>query len=182
MLTLPFSDCLGLPTVRTNDFVLGYTQSTGKTTPTSDSGSQVYGKNFKRSVFAACTINFGPQTVTSDHCDSGNYGPGGCTISSAGYYSDKQGGEIVLWTLGVVVRFPAACTVIIPSAIVRHSNLAILPGERRYSITQYSAGALFRFRGNGFQNDKDRLAHATAKEKVEWLRVVLPRLSLAAAG
>lgn len=57
---------------------------------------------------------------------------------------------------------------IIHSALIRHQNLPIQPGERRYSITQYSAGALFRYVGNGFRNDKDRLARATVQERKQW--------------
>lgn len=127
-------------------------------------------KNFQNTVFAATTFNLGPQTTTDDHFDHGNYAPGGCTISCAGPFNDHKGGELVLWTLGIILRFPAATTIIINSAIIRHSNLPIQAGERRYSITQYSAGALFRFRYNGFRNDKDRLARATPKEKEQWVK------------
>ncbi|KIK52591.1 hypothetical protein GYMLUDRAFT_251083 [Collybiopsis luxurians FD-317 M1] len=42
-------------------------------------------KNFPNSVFAATTFNLGPQTITPDHVGHGNNGPGGCTITSAGY-------------------------------------------------------------------------------------------------
>lgn len=125
-------------------------------------------QNFKDSVFAATTINFGNQVVTDDHVDAANYGPGGCAIANAGDFDDTKGGEIVLWTLGIILRFPAASNVIIHSGLVRHSNLPIQAGERRYSITQYSAGALFRFVFNRFRNDKDRLARATAQEKERW--------------
>ncbi|KAF9060459.1 hypothetical protein BDP27DRAFT_1171801, partial [Rhodocollybia butyracea] len=117
-------------------------------------------QNFKNSVFAATTINYGDendQTVAGDHLDHGNYAPGGCTVSNVGNHDDTKGGEMVLWNLGVVLRFPAVTSIIINSAIVRHQNLPVQPGERRYSITQYSAGALFRYVFNGFRNDKDRL-------------------------
>ena len=128
-------------------------------------------QNFPKSVFAATTVNFGDengQAITEDHVDSNNYGPGGCTISNGGRFNDRCGGELVLWTLGVAVRFPAASSAIILSGLVRHQNLPIQPGETRYSITQYSAGALFRYVANGFRNDKERLAHASAAEKQAW--------------
>jgi hypothetical protein len=42
---------------------------------------------------------------------------------------------------------------LIPSAILRHSNVGIGPNERRYSFTQYSAAGLFRWVSNGFRSD-----------------------------
>ncbi|KAE9390710.1 hypothetical protein BT96DRAFT_833096, partial [Gymnopus androsaceus JB14] len=127
-------------------------------------------KNFRNTVFAATTFNLGPRSTTDDHVDHGNYAPGGCAISCVGPFDDCHGGELVLWNLGIILRFPAATSVIINSALIRHSNLPIQAGERRYSITQYSAGALFRFRYNGFQNDKDLLARASPKEKEQWVK------------
>ncbi|KIK60645.1 hypothetical protein GYMLUDRAFT_244218 [Collybiopsis luxurians FD-317 M1] len=56
---------------------------------------------------------------------------------------DTKGGELVLWDLGIAIRFPPGSSIIILSAILCHSNLPIQPGEKQYSITQYSAGALF---------------------------------------
>jgi hypothetical protein len=114
--------------------------------------------NFDKSVFACWTVNFGPQTITRPHRDFLNYGPGFCAVTSLGNFNDKLGGHIVLWELGLVIRFPAGCTILLPSAMITHSNLPIQPGETRYSVTQYSAGALFRFASNGFQNDKEVLA------------------------
>ncbi|KIK50091.1 hypothetical protein GYMLUDRAFT_51398 [Collybiopsis luxurians FD-317 M1] len=127
-------------------------------------------KNFPDSVFAATTFNLGPQTVTPDHVDHGNNGPGGCAITSAGDFDDAKGGELVLWDLGIVIRFPPGSSIIILSAILRHSNLPIQPGEKRYSITQYSAGALFRFAANGMKNDKDYLPTATPEQVEEYIR------------
>ncbi|KIK52455.1 hypothetical protein GYMLUDRAFT_49859, partial [Collybiopsis luxurians FD-317 M1] len=126
-------------------------------------------KNFPDSVFAATTFNLGPQTVTPDHVDHGNY-PGGCAITSAGSFDDTKGGELVVWDLNLVIRFPPGSTIIILSALLRHSNLPIQPGEKRYSITQYSAGALFRFASNGLKNDKEFLWNATPEQKQGYLR------------
>ncbi|KAF4586922.1 hypothetical protein EYR40_010939 [Pleurotus pulmonarius] len=44
---------------------------------------------------------------------------------------------------------PPGATLLIPSALVQHSNLPIQNGERQYSMTQYSAGGLFRWVRNG---------------------------------
>ncbi|KAE9402352.1 hypothetical protein BT96DRAFT_937307 [Gymnopus androsaceus JB14] len=127
-------------------------------------------KNFRNMVFAATTFNLGPWTTTDDHVDHANYAPGGCAISCVGAFNNHHGGELVLWNLRIILHFPAATTIIINSALICHLNLPIQAGEQRYPITQYSAGALFRFRYNGSQNDKDCLAHATPKEKEQWVK------------
>jgi hypothetical protein len=44
-------------------------------------------------------------------------------------------------------------SIIIPSAVISHSNLPIQPHETRYSITQYAAGGLFRWVEHGFQKE-----------------------------
>ncbi|KAF9070973.1 hypothetical protein BDP27DRAFT_1362204 [Rhodocollybia butyracea] len=119
-------------------------------------------QNFKNSVFAATTIKYSDenaQTVADDHYDHVNHAPGSCTISNVGDHGDTRGGEI----------FPTASSIIIQSAILRIriylSNLASVVTPL---LTRYSAGALFRYVYNGFRNDKDRLARATAQELQEW--------------
>jgi hypothetical protein len=61
---------------------------------------------------------------------------------------------MVLEELGVYIRFPPGSTILIPSALVVHYNLAIQPGEKRSSMTHYTAGSLFRWRYNGGRTDK----------------------------
>ncbi|KAE9388375.1 hypothetical protein BT96DRAFT_1004242 [Gymnopus androsaceus JB14] len=123
-------------------------------------------QNFPKSVFAATTINFGPETITNIHVDSRNSAPASCAVTSLGPFNSHHGGEIVLWNLGLIVRFPPGCTLLLPSALIVHLNLAIQPGEQRFSITQYSAATLSRFVENGFCNDVDILdgSDSTAKE------------------
>ncbi|KAF7377996.1 hypothetical protein MSAN_00223500 [Mycena sanguinolenta] len=53
---------------------------------------------------------------------------------------------------------------LIPSAVVTHSNTPIADDEERFSLLQYSAGALFRWVDNGFQSDVDWHAAATAAD------------------
>lgn len=110
---------------------------------------------FPNSVFANFTANFGPETVCYDHKDSGNLPCGWCIITALGKFDCKRGGHLVLWGLNMVVEFPPGCSIVIPSAIMRHSNTCIQPGELRYSFTQYSAGGLFRFVDYNFQLDED---------------------------
>lgn len=109
-------------------------------------------RNFSNSVFPMCTFNVGPRTVCVAHKDSMNV-PGFCLITALGNFDCDKGGELVLWDFGLIIRFPPGSTVAIPSALVYHSNTAIQEGEVRYSMTQYAAGALFRFVENKWKSD-----------------------------
>ncbi|KAI0652179.1 hypothetical protein C8Q79DRAFT_997324 [Trametes meyenii] len=102
-------------------------------------------RNFKNSVFARITFNLGPRTVTYIHIDQNNLPAGLCAITALGDFDPTLGGHLILWDLGLIIEFPPGATILIPSALLRHSNAAIRPGETRYSLTQYSAGGLFRW-------------------------------------
>ncbi|KAK7434805.1 hypothetical protein VKT23_019992 [Stygiomarasmius scandens] len=101
--------------------------------------------NFTNSIWACATFNFGPQTVTVQHLDHLNYIFGWCGITVLGDFDYRKGGHFVLWDLGLVIELPPGCTILIPSAYIRHSNTLIGKGETRYSFTQYTAGGLFRW-------------------------------------
>lgn len=124
-------------------------------------------RNFAKGVFAAATFNFGPQTTTLPHVDAANLAWGWCAITALGRFNPDLGGHLVLWDLGLVIRFPPGSTILIPSALLRHSNTRIQDGETRYSFTQYSSGHLFRFIYNGFRSDLafDREASDAEKRK-----------------
>lgn len=119
------------------------------------------------SVFPAVTYNLGPQTVCTPHLDFANLPFGYCAITALGQYDPTKGGHLVLWECKLVIEFPPGSTILIPSAIVTHSNVPIRAGEKRYSVTQYSAGALFRWVDNGFQTAVAYRASLTAEEKIE---------------
>lgn len=121
---------------------------------------------FVQSVFAACTFNFGPQTVSILHRDKGNIVYGWCGITALGHFNPDYGGHLILWDVGLVIRFPPGSTILIPSAAITHSNVPICKGETRYSFIQYSAGGLFRWVYNGFMKDEDFEAQATKEEMV----------------
>ncbi len=93
-----------------------------------------------------------------------------CAVTALGDYDPERGGHIVLWELRMIIEFPPSSTILIPSAVVSHSNTDIQPGERRYSFTQYSAGGLFRWTAAGHMTLKNlarsggRL-HASGKER-----------------
>ncbi|KAJ7041445.1 hypothetical protein C8F04DRAFT_1208408 [Mycena alexandri] len=105
-------------------------------------------------VFAACTFNFGPHALTLPHLDFGRFNP-------------DRGGHLILWDLKLVIRFPPGSTILIPSAIIRHSNVPIAADEFRCSFVQYTAGGLFRFIRNGFKTDDAFELTATREEKSE---------------
>ncbi|KAJ7662034.1 hypothetical protein DFH06DRAFT_1325357 [Mycena polygramma] len=121
--------------------------------------------NFARSVFAACTFNFGPHAITLPHLDFGNLSWGWCAITALGDFDPDVGGHLILWNLKLVIRFPPGSTILIPSAIIRHSNVPVGRHERRFSFTQYTAGGLFRWIRNGYKTDDAFEQSATAAEK-----------------
>ncbi|KAJ3756486.1 hypothetical protein EV360DRAFT_71945 [Lentinula raphanica] len=128
--------------------------------------------NFSNSVFACCTLNFGPQTVTIEHLDNLNYIFGWCAITALGSFDHRAGGHFVLWDLKQVVELPVGWTMLIPSSYLRHSNTRLQPGEKRYSLTQYTAGGLFRVIDNeGKTRKKMSRRERAAAEKLQALRL-----------
>ncbi|KAJ7574371.1 hypothetical protein C8J56DRAFT_979476 [Mycena floridula] len=125
-------------------------------------------KAFANSVFAAFTFNIGPHTCTWPHTDHANLAFGWCSITALGNFDPNQGGHIVLWNLGLYIRFPPGCTIFLPSAIITHSNLAIQEGETRYSFVQYTSGGIFRWAYNGCQVQTKFMAKATKAQLAKW--------------
>ncbi|THU90572.1 hypothetical protein K435DRAFT_613407, partial [Dendrothele bispora CBS 962.96] len=111
--------------------------------------------HFERSVFGTCTVNFGPRTASRPHRDGANLAFGWCAITALGNFDPNKGGHLILWDLGLVIRFPPGSTILIPSALIKHSNIPIQNGETRYSFVQYSAAGLFRWVYNGFKTDAE---------------------------
>ncbi|KAJ7935041.1 hypothetical protein B0H13DRAFT_2305195 [Mycena leptocephala] len=98
---------------------------------------------FKNSVYPAVTFNLGPDTVTAEHRDSHNLAHG----------------------LKVVIEFPSGSTMGILSGALDHGNTPIAKGETRYSMTQYAAGALFRWAAYGYKTARTALETAGGAEK-----------------
>ena len=105
---------------------------------------------FPNSAFGTITFNFGPSVCTVPHKDYKNLSWGWCAVTSFGNYDSKKGGHLILWDLKIAVEFPPHSTILIPSAIIEHSNTAIQPGERRQTITQYNSAGIFRWIAYGF--------------------------------
>lgn len=78
---------------------------------------------------------------------------------------------MVLWDLKLVVQFPPGSTILIPSALIKHSNTGVGRNEHRYSFTQFAAGGLFRLVHNDFRLAaevmKDAKQDAVLRAKVE---------------
>ncbi|KAJ6467019.1 hypothetical protein C8R45DRAFT_838942 [Mycena sanguinolenta] len=107
------------------------------------------------SVFLTATFNFGPRTITLPHIDFRNLAWGWCAITALGDFDADCGGHLVLWDLKLIIWFPPGATILIPSAILRHSNTRIQEHETRFSFTQYMPAGLFRWVYNDFPTDKD---------------------------
>ncbi|KAK0447957.1 hypothetical protein EV421DRAFT_1900613 [Armillaria borealis] len=106
-------------------------------------------------------LYFLAQRLTSDkafglykHRDSLNCPFGWCTITALGRFNPKLGSHIILWELRMVVEFPHASTILIPSATVTHSNVPAAEGNLRMSFMQFCPGGLFRFVDNRFRTEE----------------------------
>ncbi|KAJ7038454.1 hypothetical protein C8F04DRAFT_951078, partial [Mycena alexandri] len=94
-------------------------------------------------VFTTATYNFGPVTITLPHIDFGNLAWGWCAVTALGNFNPSRGGHLVLWDLKLIIRFPPGSTILLPSAILRHSNLNIGPNETRFSFAQFTPAGIF---------------------------------------
>lgn len=124
----------------------------------------------KVGVFPCRSFNIGEQTVSTPHRDEKNLAQSWCSITPLGEFNPDLGGHFVLWDFGLVIRFPAGSTILIPSALLLHSNTPIQPNETRYSTVQYAAGGLSRWVENGLMSDKDLLAHASEEDRLSYKR------------
>ncbi|KAJ3748207.1 hypothetical protein EV360DRAFT_57047, partial [Lentinula raphanica] len=119
---------------------------------------------FKKSAFSSVSFNLGPSCVSWPHTDNYNLAFGWCAVTPLGQFDPDRGGHLILWDLGLIIRFPPGSTILIPSALLTHSNLPIQKGEERYSIIQYSSSGLFRWVYNGFMSDKDFLLTCSGED------------------
>ncbi|TFK60997.1 hypothetical protein BDN72DRAFT_872818 [Pluteus cervinus] len=85
--------------------------------------------NFNNSIFPATSFNLGPRTVSLAHTDASNVGYGLCALVSLGNFDSTKGGHLVLFDLGLMIRFPPSTVALLPSGILRHGNTTIQPGE-----------------------------------------------------
>ncbi|KAJ3777271.1 hypothetical protein FB446DRAFT_634381 [Lentinula raphanica] len=112
-------------------------------------------RNFPSTVFAAAAFNLGGKVWTFKHRDFLNWPFGWCAITALGRFDPARTGQIILWELKLVVDFPPAATILIPSAVITHSNTPVADGDARMSFTQYTAGPIFRWVENGCRTEKE---------------------------
>ncbi|KAI0055550.1 hypothetical protein BV25DRAFT_1873084 [Artomyces pyxidatus] len=120
---------------------------------------------FDNSVHTAATFNLGPQTVTTEHVDSGNLPFGWCAIAALGNFDPRQGGHFILHQFKLIIEFPPNSLIHVPSGSVIHSNLPVRPHETRMSMTQYTAGPLFRWVAYGFRTERALAVQDPAMKK-----------------
>ncbi|KAJ8094576.1 hypothetical protein PM082_010582 [Marasmius tenuissimus] len=132
-------------------------------------------------VFAAAAFNFGGKVRTFKHRDHLNWAFGWCAITALGDFDPTKSARLVLWELKLVIDFPSGSTVLIPSAVITHSNTRIAKGDERTSFTQYTAGAIFRWAENGGMTDGELRgsdSNAWAKAKARKLTAASERIQL----
>ncbi|KAK7024166.1 hypothetical protein VNI00_016544 [Paramarasmius palmivorus] len=100
-------------------------------------------RNFSDGVFTAATFNFGGNVCTYKHRDFFNWAFGWCFITALGKFDATRGGQLVMWELKLVVDFPHAATIALPSAVITHSNVPIAPGP------------IFRWVENGCRTERE---------------------------
>ena len=106
------------------------------------------------SVFAAAAFNFGGNVSTFKHRDALNWAFEWCAITALGRFDATRSAQFILWELKLVIDFPHAATVFIPSSVITHSNTPVVEGDDRGSFTQYTAGPIFRWVENGCRTEK----------------------------
>jgi hypothetical protein len=113
---------------------------------------------FPNSIFPTAMFNLGPDVVTPEHLDMLNYAYGMCAVTSGGKFDHKRGGHIYIDHIKVVCEFPPGASILLLSGTCPHGNTPIARHETRYSMTQYTAGALFQWAAYGQQSVKSLLA------------------------
>jgi hypothetical protein len=119
----------------------------------------------KLGVFPSRSVNLGLQSTSFPHTDDKNLAQSWCSVTPLGRFDHRKGGHLALWDLRLAIDFPAGSTILIPSALIVHSNSSIQQGETRFSIVQYAAGGLFRWVDNNHMTTINR----KKKMKVEEL-------------
>ena len=130
-------------------------------------------------MWPAISVNFPPDSFSRVHTDAGNKANGLCPIFSLGDFDSTRGGHLVLPDLKLVIQFPPGSLIFIPSATLRHGNIAVAPTESRCSWTQYAAGGLFRWVHYGGRSwaslkaqDAARAAAEESSRKTRWAEVI----------
>ncbi|KAF9059398.1 hypothetical protein BDP27DRAFT_1155039, partial [Rhodocollybia butyracea] len=100
---------------------------------------------FPGGVFGAAAFNFSGNIWMFKHRDFQNWPLGWCAITALGKFDPARSAQLILWELKLVIDFPHTSTILIPSAVITHSNTPVADGEAQTLFTQYTAGAIFRW-------------------------------------
>ncbi|KZV64114.1 hypothetical protein PENSPDRAFT_588875 [Peniophora sp. CONT] len=100
---------------------------------------------FKNSVYPACTMNCGPQSVSFLHADGPDYPGIPGSIHAFGSFNPKHGGHLIAFDLKLFIQFPSGTLSLLSSSGMRHGNTPIQSNETRYSFTQYVSGHLIKW-------------------------------------
>ncbi|KAJ7760607.1 hypothetical protein B0H14DRAFT_2403885, partial [Mycena olivaceomarginata] len=120
------------------------------------------------SVYPTVTLNLGPHVVMPEHVDMLNNPFGMCAITSNRNFNHTKGGHIYMGLLKIVCEFPSGSTVLLLSGTCGHGNMPIRPGESRYSMIQYGAGALYHWAAYRYQSTESLLSQPDgARQKRE---------------
>jgi hypothetical protein len=110
--------------------------------------------NLEPKGFASHAENLPPSAFTVPHRDMMNLAFGWCAIIALGPFNPHHGGHLVLHDLQLIIPFPHASLILIPSAFLWHSNIPVQKPDKRASLTFFSSGGLFRFIDNDFQTEQ----------------------------
>ncbi|KAE9396695.1 hypothetical protein BT96DRAFT_824353, partial [Gymnopus androsaceus JB14] len=107
--------------------------------------------------------------ATVDHEDWYNILFGMCAVYSSGLFNHMHGGHFIAWSLGIVVQFPPACMIYVPSACVTHANMPIAKHETQSSIAFFISAGLACWYHNGYMSDKHFKEKASVVQLKAWM-------------
>jgi hypothetical protein len=96
-----------------------------------------------------------------------NKATGWCDITMMGQYNHKKGGHLILFDIDKITEFSPGSHILIPSAVMQHTNTAIQPHEKHMGFTQYAAGELFRWVDSGLCKLEEVRPEVKARMAVE---------------
>jgi hypothetical protein len=71
---------------------------------------------FPRSIMPSISFNLSNCITTKKHIDSQNCSFGWCLVTALGNFDATKGGHLVLWEIGLILKFPAGACICLPSA------------------------------------------------------------------
>ncbi|VDB87219.1 unnamed protein product [Peniophora sp. CBMAI 1063] len=90
-------------------------------------------------------MNLGPQSVSFQHADGGDYPGTPGSLHSFGSFEPTLGGHLIAFDYGIFIQFPSGTLALLSSSGLRHGNTPIAAHETRYSFTQYVSGHLIKW-------------------------------------